>query len=287
MMDKRNNISLIFIGQKNFYTQFLVDWLSQLTILKGVIWTASDRHSKSYKLRFLKRRMTRFGFFRCLSEILYYIGTLRYRRKDTRALLELIGKARKEMITNPVSSPSAKPAPQVEVNNLRDSQAVDLLRECEPDAILTQCINEIIPESVFAHPKIGCFVYHEGLVPKYRGKFCTHWAIMNREFDQIGASLIKVGRGLDTGQVAFTEPVLPEGTGRRHGWWEHEVLYLALPRLKKWIEDVSAGRIELTNQEGVYPIYSYPLFSHLFRIGRRVREYEQWRTEKDSDSERE
>jgi hypothetical protein len=300
MMEKLNKISLIFIGQKNFYTEFLVDWLSQLTTLNGVIWTASDRHSKSYKLRFLKRRMKRFGFFRCLSEILYYIGTLRYRRKDTGALLDLIAKARKEMIANPVSPPSAERVPQVDVNNLRDSQAVDLLTEYKPDIILTQCINEIIPESVFALPKIGCFVYHEGLVPKYRGKFCTHWAIMNREFDQIGASLIKVGRGLDTGQVAFTEPVLPEGVGRRHGWWEHEVLYLALPRLKKWIEDIRPGpaeggldlvqgfalparggaHIELTNQQGVYPIYSYPLFSHLFKIGRRVRQYEQWRAGK-------
>jgi folate-dependent phosphoribosylglycinamide formyltransferase PurN len=278
-VEMQDKISLIFIGQKNFYTEFLVDWLGQLTTLKGVIWTASDRHSKSYKARFLRRRIKRFGFVRSLSEILYYVSTLNHRRKDTRALLELVAKARDEMITNPAS------APQVEVRNLRDSRAVELLRQSEPDVILTQCINEIIPESVFTLPKIGCFVYHEGLVPKYRGKFCTHWVLMNREFDQIGASLIKVGRGLDTGQVAFTEPVLPEGAGRRHGWWEHEVLYLALPRLRKWIEDVSAGRIELTDQEGVYPIYSYPLFSHLFKIGRRVREYERWRAENDSDGE--
>jgi len=275
-VEAQNKISLVFIGQKNFYTEFLVDWLSQLTTLKGVIWTASDRHSKSYKFHFLRRRMKRFGFFRSLSEVLYYISTLRYRRKDTQALLELISKARDEMIMNPAS------APQVEVCSLSDGKAVDLLKQSEPDVILTQCINEIISESVFSLPKIGCFVYHEGIVPKYRGKFCTHWALMNREFDQIGASLIKVGRGLDTGPIAFTEAVRPEGAGRRHGWWEHEVLYLALPRLKKWIEDISAGRIELTEQQGTYPIYSYPVFSHLFKIGRRAREYERWRSEKGS-----
>lgn len=274
MTELRNKISLVFIGQKNFYTEFLVDWLGELTALKGVIWTASDRHSKGYDFRRLRKRIKRFGFFQVLSEVLYYIGNRKYKQRDEQALIQLIEQAKKEHLTN------VKKAPEIEVPNLRGDNVSNFIKKFDCDIILTQCINEIIPESIFTIPKIGCFVYHEGSVPKYRGKFCTHWAILNGEYDQIGASLIKVARGLDTGKIAFVEHVIPEGTGHRHQWWEHEVLWLALPKLKKWIEDVAAGQVDLTEQKSYYPIYSYPRFSHLFKIGKCVRNYERRLKEK-------
>ena len=269
--DKR--IPLVFIGQRNFYTDFLTDWLAGLTDLRGVIWTASDRHTGKAKRRRLWHRMKRYGPIRVASEVLYYLLNRKHGAKDEADLRELITPAREEMNVRPAS------APTIEVLNLRTDEVNAFLDKCDPDVILTQCINEIVPESVFSRDRIGCFVYHEGVVPKYRGKFCTFWAILNREYDQIGASLIKIGRGLDVGQVAFVEHVLPAGLGHRHQWWEHEVLYLALPRLKKWIGDVSAGRVELKDQGGFYPIFSYPRFRHIFKIGRRVREYERWRCE--------
>jgi len=274
MTELQNKISTVFVGQKNFYTEFLVEWLSQMTILKGVVWTASNRHNISYNLHRLKKRIKRFGFFQTFSEILYYICNRTYSHSDEKALKVLINRARKNYSTSPIRVQT------LSVPNLRYNNVTDFIKQCDCDVILSMCINEMIPESVFSLAKIGCFVYHEGIVPKYRGKFCTHWAILQRDYSEIGASLIKINRGLDTGKIAFVEHVFPEGIGRRHRWWEHEILYLALPRLKKWIEDVSAGRIELIDQKGLYPICSYPRFSHLFKIGKRVREYRHWLQEK-------
>jgi hypothetical protein len=271
MPDSANRVSMVFIGQRNFYTEFLTEWLAGLTDLKGIVWTASQRKQRRAKWRRLRGRITRFGLVRALSEVLFYVGITPHRRTDEAALRQMIEEARKTLVPVRPGLPEA-----LEVPDLRGDEVRRYLEARRADLVLTQCINERIPESVYTIPRLGCFVYHEGIVPKYRGKFCTHWAILNREYDQIGASLVRVEAGMDTGQVAFTCPVRPHGQGYRHQWWEHEVLFLALPRLKQWIQEVAAGHLPLKDQEARYPIYSYPLFRHLLKMGRRVRQYEKW-----------
>jgi len=263
-------VSLIFVGQRNFYTEYLTEWLADLTDLKGIIWTASARHRLHSHLGFVWKRSRRLGLFRVLSEILYFIGVQPLRYRDGIAVKQIIAEARKALPAD-ISLPEA-----LEVPNLRADSIRSYLDERRPDIILTQCINEIVPESVYSLPKIGCFVYHEGIVPEYRGKYGTHWAIFNGDYDKIGASLIKVGPGIDLGQVAFTEYVWPQGRGHSANWWEHKVLFLALPRLKQWIQDVSAGRVPLQEQKGKYPLYSLPRFGHLFKRAARVEAYERW-----------
>ena len=64
-------VSSIFIGQRNFYTEYLTEWLADLTDLKGIIWMASERHSLRSRLGFVWKRIRRFGLFRVLGEGLY------------------------------------------------------------------------------------------------------------------------------------------------------------------------------------------------------------------------
>jgi hypothetical protein len=268
---QRLALSLVFIGQQNFYTDFLVDWLARFTDVRGVIWTASDRRTWSFRLRRVRQRIRRGGVFRAVSEFLYFAGAkFRYRR-DEPALRQLIADARRDWNVAPVAVPA------IHVNTLRDPQVQPFLEKLRPDILFTQCINEIIPRSVYSFPPRGCYVFHEGVVPQYRGKFCTHWAILNGDFDQTGASVIKVDAGLDRGAVAFVERVCPQTVGRGHGWLEHEVLFLALPRLRAWLEELAEGRATLTEQTEQYPLYSYPLFSHLWRIEKQKEEFDRFR----------
>jgi hypothetical protein len=262
--------SLIFIGQRNFYTEYLAEWLAELTDLKGIIWTASERRRLRSRMRFVWKRSRRLGLFRVLSESLNFIAVLPLRHRNGIAMKRLIKEARKALPAD-ISLPEA-----LEVPSLRASGVQPYLDERRPDIILTQCINEIVPESVYSLPKMGSFVYHEGIVPEYRGKYGTYWAIFNGDYNKIGASLIKVGPGIDLGQVAFTEYVWPQGRGRDANWWEHEVLFLALPRLKQWIQDVSAGRVQLQEQKGKYSPYSLPRFGDLLKRTARVEAYERW-----------
>lgn len=266
-------LSLVFIGQQNFYTDYLVDWMNTFVDVRGVIWTAANRNTRAARFEQFRKRIKRGGFVRAMSELFYFVGSKFKFGEDEASLRKLIREERaREQV--PVSS-----MPAIHVPNLRAPEVLKFLDQVKPDVLFTQCINELIPKNVYTYPPQGCYVFHEGVVPQYRGKFCTHWAVLNGDFDLIGASVIKVEAGLDAGPVAFIEHVRPQTLGRGHQWLEHEVLFLALPRLKQWLEDLAAGRATLTPQTEKYPLYSYPLFSHLWRVGRRKKECEEWRTQ--------
>ena len=181
-MNADRRVSMIFVGQKNFYTEFLADWLAERTDLRGVIWTACTRTTLRAKWHRLTSRIKRMGLFRVLSEIMYYGFNRRQQRQDEADLRRLISDARADGGIQPRSYRS------FEVPSLRNLGVTNFLEERDGDTILTQCINEVVPEAVFSQPRIGCFVYHEGVVPQYRGKFGTLWAILNRDFGNIGAS---------------------------------------------------------------------------------------------------
>lgn len=256
----RSGCSLIFLGQRNFFTEFLVDWLAKTTPTLGVIWTASERHKVSAKLRRLRGRVRRGGILRASSEVSYYLASKVLYHEDAGALRVLVENCRTEL------GISATNLPSITVPNLKDKSVLPFLREKGPALLLTQCINEKIPAEVYRNPELGCFVLHEGIVPHYRGKFCTHWAILNGDFDQIGVSLLRVEEGWDRGPAAFVERLTPTQTlGRGHGFLEHDVLLRVLPRLEHWFQGLPGSALDLIPQVGPAGVYSYPTFTHLFR----------------------
>ena len=271
----RPPIALVFIGQNNFYTEFLIDWMSQIVDVRGVIWTSSDRHTWQFRWRRWRQRLKRGGLRRAASEVLFHLySRLRYPH-DARDLRQLVQQGRDEWQV------PHRDVPALEVVNLKDRRVAAFLAEHRPDMLFTQCINELIPPAVFEFPSLGCYVFHEGVVPKYRGKFCTHWAIHNGDFDCIGATVLRVDRGFDSGSVAFVEPVYVHASGRGHGWLEHETLFLALPRLKSWLEDLGRGKLQLSDQGEQFPIYSYPTADHLFGAEAHKAAYDRWRQERE------
>lgn len=267
-------VRLVFIGQRNYFTEFFVDWLVKNTTVVGVIWTCSDGGTLKAKALRLLRRLRRRGPLRVAGELLWYMTTKYVYVKDVEDLRKLVRSLRRSWDVK------CRPQlPTLSVPNLRGAETMSFLSELKSTIILTQCINEIIPAELYSFPPLGAYVFHEGIVPQYRGKFCTHWAIMNGDYDCIGASLIRVEAGIDRGAIAFTEHVWPDARNRGRGWLEHHTLLLAFPRLRRWLSDVANGSLELRKQTAVYPIYSYPTIGHLIRARRCKEAYEHWRAE--------
>ncbi|MEC8957767.1 MAG: formyltransferase family protein [Nitrospinota bacterium] len=63
----------------------------------------------------------------------------------------------------------------------------------------------IVKQNILQIPKIGTLNGHPGILPFYRGVDCPHWALLNGEFDKIGASIHWVDQGVDTGKIIATE----------------------------------------------------------------------------------
>lgn len=64
----------------------------------------------------------------------------------------------------------------------------------------------MIPRSVYQKAKVGCFVFHDSYLPRYRGFGPTVWAMRNGE-SYTGTTLFKISEKVDEGPVLFQEKV--------------------------------------------------------------------------------
>jgi len=71
----------------------------------------------------------------------------------------------------------------------------------------------IIPKEVYGKAKLGAFVFHDSLLPNYRGFAPTVWSIINGE-DHTGVSVIYAVDEVDAGDIIAQQkvPISPEET---------------------------------------------------------------------------
>jgi methionyl-tRNA formyltransferase len=71
----------------------------------------------------------------------------------------------------------------------------------------------MIPASIYLRPRQGTFVFHDSLLPEYRGFAPTVWSIINGE-DHTGVSLFEISEHFDEGNIVDQErvPIGPDET---------------------------------------------------------------------------
>lgn len=67
----------------------------------------------------------------------------------------------------------------------------------------------MVPPSVYERSRVGAFVFHDSLLPKYRGFSPTVWAVVNGE-EQTGVTLFEMAKEVDAGDITDQE-VVPIG----------------------------------------------------------------------------
>lgn len=71
----------------------------------------------------------------------------------------------------------------------------------------------MVSPAIYQRPKHGTFVFHDSLLPEYRGFAPTVWAIVNGE-DHTGATLFQIAEDVDSGAMVDQErvPIGPDET---------------------------------------------------------------------------
>jgi len=64
----------------------------------------------------------------------------------------------------------------------------------------------LIPAAVYRRARLGAFVFHDSLLPEYRGFSPTVWAIVNGE-DHTGVTLFEIAEEVDAGDIVDQERV--------------------------------------------------------------------------------
>ena len=86
---------------------------------------------------------------------------------------------------------------------LRDGEALDILKNINPDVIVVVAYGKILPKEILSLPKYGCINGHASLLPKLRGASPIQWAIVTGE-TKTGVSTMLMDEGMDTGDILET-----------------------------------------------------------------------------------
>jgi len=83
---------------------------------------------------------------------------------------------------------------------VRDTGAIELIRELRPDVIVVVAFGQILPRTLLEIPARGCINVHASLLPRYRGAAPLNWCIVNGEHET-GVTTMLMDVGLDTGPM--------------------------------------------------------------------------------------
>lgn len=136
-----------------------------------------------------------------------------------------------------------------ESNNIpvrTDSPSAEIVRNANPDVIFSFYYRAMIDMNILDLAPLGAFNMHGSLLPKYRGRACVNWAVLNGE-TQAGVTLHHMTARADAGNIVGQEAVTigPDETA-------HDVFMKIIPAagrlLDRCLGDILSGNAEGTPQ---------------------------------------
>lgn len=90
--------------------------------------------------------------------------------------------------------------PVIQPQKLREPEAMQQLREWQPELIIVAAFGQILKPDVLDLPKHGCINVHASLLPRWRGAAPINAAILAGD-EETGVTIMKMDVGLDTGPM--------------------------------------------------------------------------------------
>jgi len=121
----------------------------------------------------------------------------------------------RQLAASPVKQAALEAGIPVEQpETLRDKSARERLAVYAPDLVIVVAYGLILPKSVLALPRLGCWNVHASLLPRWRGAAPIQRAILAGDAET-GVDLMQMEAGLDTGPVLLEArtPIAADDTG--------------------------------------------------------------------------
>ena len=95
--------------------------------------------------------------------------------------------------------------PVLQPEKLKDEAFLDQLRSYHADLQIVVAFR-MLPEVVWAMPRLGTFNLHASLLPQYRGAAPINWAVINGD-KETGATTFMLKQEIDTGNMILQEKI--------------------------------------------------------------------------------
>ena len=165
--------------------------------------------------------------------------------------------------------------PILQPEKLKAGEFVDAMRELRPDLGIVIAFR-MLPEVIWAMPRLGTFNLHASLLPQYRGAAPINWAIINGE-RQTGVTTFLLNHEIDKGAILgqIKVPILDEDNV---GTLYEKLMTVGTGLVLETVDRIAAGDITPTVQENADEATLHPapkIFKEDCRIdwhreGRRI-----------------
>lgn len=161
----------------------------------------------------------------------------------------------------------AQGIPVLQPVRLKDEAFLEELRALRADLQIVVAFR-MLPEVVWAMPRLGTFNLHASLLPQYRGAAPINWAIINGEMET-GLTTFFLDHEIDTGRIIRRErvPILPADTA---GTLHDRLMQQGGRLVTGTVDDILHDRVETVAQaevEATGPLRPAPkLFKENCRI---------------------
>jgi hypothetical protein len=256
----------VLIGPREFdFAQVLAHWLANRSNLVGAVWTDATAWQSSWtsRVQFVQRRLKRYGPIKVLDEAMMFAW---YRAfglsRDVRNL--------QDRITNPYWARHGSQrwtGDAIATDDVNAPAVLQFLSSHQPDAIFSVCILNYFGQDIRGIPRLGIFLWHDGITPEYRGVYSPFWAIHNLDWANVGCSLLRINATLDGGDV-YVQSSASEVDYRRqgHAYIGHKAIADSLPGVERLLRELEQGTARPLDRSTSIPCYyTYPGFSDLIR----------------------
>lgn len=208
-------------------------WLASFTELAAIVVV---REPQTRLLRRIRREIRRVGilrFFDVLAFRIYYrLGLAGSDSAWTNTMLS-------DLLQRYADIPAS--CRVLDTSSPNSAEVLSLLQEVQPDLVLARCKN-MLREQVFSIASIGTFVMHPGVCPEYRNAHGCFWALVHRDLNKVGMTLLRVDAGVDTGPVYGYYHCSFDELRESHIMIQNRAVFDNLNSLRGKFEEIMSGR---------------------------------------------
>lgn len=136
--------------------------------------------------------------------------------------------------------------PILQPEKLKSPEFLETLRSYEADLQVVVAFR-MLPEVVWAMPRIGTFNLHGSLLPKYRGAAPINWAVIKGEAET-GVTTFFIRHEIDTGDLLFQEK-MPIGEHETAGEVHDRMMHVGAGLVLKTVQAIEQGGYVLQKQD--------------------------------------
>jgi len=217
----------------------LVRWLGSFSTFTGavVIREPGGRLRKR-----ITREVKRVGLWRFLDVLAF-----RAYHRLARAAGDRRWEAR-ELARLRHSYPHDPRAPEIIVSSPNAGEAQQFIAGQRPDLVIARC-KTLLAERIFSIPRLGTFVMHPGVCPEYRNAHGCFWAMATGDHGNVGMTLLRIDKGVDTGPV-FGYFRVAADPAESHVITQHRAVLHHLDAIRDKLLEIEAGSARPTDTTG-------------------------------------